>query len=190
MKSKLSLARTQTADWTLKEALRELGLGAKLRSKQITVDSEGTVTVRDNGDRRRFEGQIFDRGDLDKMVKALGKAMPAVARANPKIADGAKVYEVLAAVRGTRFENRVNTRWFRDQDFKTELDSKYRFGKPFDLPLLEMPNERVDVLRVNRKMPQLDLIERFFDRGGHKVFRCIRRKSPSTRRKRRFTRAA
>jgi len=154
----------------MKQLIQEMGLGPQLKSGRINVGKDGTVTVRD-GNRKVAFSQVLDtRADLSKLLKTIGSAVPSANGKTNIIADSKEAWESYRSIRACRFENRVNTRWFRDQDFDTELKSKYRMGKPFELPMVELPADRVEIMTMHSDLPGLDKITEFFDKGETRYF--------------------
>lgn len=166
----LSIGRTDAAPWTMKQLLKDMGLSKQLKSGRIDVAKNGTVTVRDGNRKVAFSQPLDTRADLSKMLKTIGEAVPSANGKSEIISNSRQAWESYRAIRATRFENRVNTRWFRDQDFGTELKEKYRMGRPYQLPMVELPADRVEIMSMHSDLPGLSKITDFFDRGDTRMF--------------------
>ena len=168
--SRLSIAKTDAAPWTLKELFRAANLGQQMKSGRIEVAKDGTVTLRNANNKIAYRDQLDTTTDLNKMMKSLGTAIPSAKSKAPFITDRKHVSNLYNSIRASRFENRVNSRWFRDQDFSSELKDKYRMGRRFDLPMVSLPSDRAEVLSLDRKLPGMKQIAKYFDRGDSVMF--------------------
>jgi len=167
----LSISKSAAAPWTVKQFVGALGLTQPMRKGLIKVDKDGTVTVRDSKKKVAFERTLYSRKDLDALMKAIGKAVPDGQMRAPLLSDEKGAWDLYNSIRACRFENRVNSYWFRDQDdWASQLEDKYRKGRRFDLPLVELPADRVDIVTLDRKPRGLAKIEKYFDRGDTKYF--------------------
>lgn len=167
----LSISTANSASWTIKQLFGAMGIKNPPNKKAITVDKSGVVKIKDRQNKVRFNQKLYSRKDLDALMKALGQSLPDAKAKLPLLSDDKATWNLYNSIRACRFENRVNSYWFRDQDdWASELEDKYRRGRRFDLPMVELPADRVDILSVARKPVGLAKIEKYFDRGDTRYF--------------------
>jgi hypothetical protein len=147
---RLSPVGTPLSDWTLAETLKDLGYRGVLRQGRVSVEEDGSVTVKDARQQVRFDGPIATRDEFDDLISTLGRT----ARKD-KGAPARPPEAVLAENRAVHFENRANDRIWYGMKLQTELDEQYRFGARFELPLVALPRKQGSVLCAD--IPGLDL---------------------------------